>query len=64
MNAELTFSAGIRNICRNISILNDGFYEDDEDFTVSLSTSDPSVTIDAARDSGAALIMDDDGKMW
>ncbi len=59
MNAELTFSAGITKICRNISILNDPFYEDDEDFTVSLATLDPTVTVGR---SGRALIEDDDGQ--
>ncbi len=61
LDSVLTFGPGIRRICRNISIINDPFYEDDEDFIVFLNTSDPSVTVDPTRMMGEATILDDDG---
>lgn len=56
----LTFTAGTNRICRNISINNDVFYEVDEEFTVSLGTSDSSVTV---GNPSVVLIRDDDGEI-
>ena len=53
----------VRRICRNISIIDDAFYEDPENFEVSLSTTDPSVMIDPTRQTGEATIVDNDGKV-
>ena len=63
LNSDLTFSPGNKRVCSNVSIINDAVYEDPEDFTVSISTSDPSVIIDPTRESGTATILDDDGKL-
>ena len=59
---QLTFNSDTRQICNNISIINDDFYENSEDFTVFLSTIDTSVIIDPTRKIGTAVILDDDGK--
>lgn len=60
LNSEqLTFNPGRNRVCRNISVNNDDFYENDEEFTVSLSTSDASVTV---KNPSLVLIADDDGE--
>ena len=60
LRTQLTFSHGIRRQCRSINIVDDNFYEGTETFTVSVSTSDPSITVDP--NFGVAYIFDDEGK--
>ena len=59
--SDLTFTPGNERICRNIPIINDDLYEDPETFTVSLTTSESFVTIDPTRQTGTAIINDNDG---
>ena len=46
-------------MCRNVTILNDMFYEDPENLTVVLTTVDPDVTL--TPDEGTITILDEDG---
>ena len=62
LNSDLTFSPGNRRVCSNITIFNDVVYEDPENFEVTLSTTDPSVSVDPNRQTGEATIFDNDGK--
>ena len=60
LTARLTFTSTITKICRNITIINDVFYEDQESFSVRLTTEDPDVAVDP--DTGTITILDRDGK--
>ena len=59
---SITFSPGDREICQDISILEDTLYEDDESFSALLSTGDSSADIDPSQQSATITIMDTDGK--
>ena len=57
LTAQLTFTSSTTIVCRNITIINDVFYEDPETFNVQLTT-----CVDVNRDSGTITIVDGDGK--
>ena len=63
ISVQFTFTPDSTVACANITVLNDAIYEDPEDFTVSLSTQDPSVDIDPGRQTGTAIITDDDREL-
>ena len=54
----LTFSASVNQICRNVSSVEDNILEEDEDFTLTLTTTDGS--IDLNPDEARVIIIDDD----
>ena len=54
----LTFSASVNRICRNVSTVEDAILEEDEDFTLTLTTTDGSV--DLNPDEATVTIIDDD----
>ena len=54
----LTFSASVTRICRNVSSVEDDILEEDEDFTLTLTTTDGSV--DLSPDEANVIIIDDD----
>ena len=57
----LVFSENIRGpLCNNITIVNDGIYENEERLTFDLSTTDSSVDLDPA--SGVMIIADEDSE--
>ena len=60
LSVMLTFTDSMTTICRNVTIVNNDFYEDPESFNVRLTTLDPDVTLDP--DMGTVTILDDDGK--
>ena len=57
----LTFSGTVLRKCANISITSDELYEEDENFFVTLTTSDSDVTLNPVD--GEITIIDDDGRM-
>ena len=57
----LTFSGTVLRECANILITSDEIYEEDENFFVTLTTSDSDVTLNPAD--GEVTIIDDDGRM-
>ena len=59
LSIQLTFTPSMIVMCRNITILNDVFYEDPENLTVVLTTVDPDVTL--TPDEGTITILDEDG---
>ena len=59
---NITFSPGDREICQDISILDDTLYEEDESFSALLNTGDSSADIDQGQQSTTIIIMDTDGK--
>ena len=56
----LSFTEGITDSCTSIQITDDNVLEDDESFLLTLTTSEPRVTIDPEQ--GSVLIMDDDSE--
>ena len=57
----VVFSENIRGpLCSNVTIVNEGIYENEERLTNDLSTTDSSVNLDPA--SGAMIIEDEDSK--
>ena len=57
----LVFSENIRGpLCNNVTIVNDGIYENEERLTFDLSTTDSSVDLDPA--SGVMIIEDEDSE--
>ena len=60
LTAQLTFTSTMSEICHNITIINDVFYEDSENFSVLLTTGDPGVVVNP--DMGTITILDEDGK--
>ena len=57
----LVFSENIRGpLCNNVTIVNDGIYENEERLTFDLSTTDSSVDLDPA--SGVMIIADEDSE--
>ena len=59
---NITFTPGDNEICRDISILDDTLYEEDESFSAQLSTGDSSANINPSQQSATIIIMDTDGK--
>ena len=57
----LTFSGNVLRECANIFITSDEIYEEDENFFVTLTTSDSDVTLNPAD--AEVTIIDDDGRM-
>ena len=57
---ELSFDADTNRSCVNIPIDDDNFFEDMENFTVSLNSSDPDVTL--VPDTAVVTITDDDSE--
>jgi hypothetical protein len=58
LSVQLTFTPSMTEICQNVMITNDEYYEDPEDLTVRLTTADPFVTLDP--DMGTIIIVDDE----
>lgn len=59
----LVFSENIRGpLCNNVTIVNDGIYENEERLTFDLSTTDSSVDLDPA--SGVMIIEDEDSESF
>ena len=54
----LIFSASVNRICRNVSSVEDDILEEDEDFTLTLNTTDSSVNLNP--DEAIVTISDDD----
>ena len=59
LTVQLTFTPSMTEICQNVMIINDDYYEDPEDLTVRLTTVDPAVTL--MPDMGTITIVDDEG---
>ena len=59
LSVDLTFTPTMTELCRNVIINNDMFYEDPENLTVRLTTDDVDVTLDP--DVGTITILDEDG---
>ena len=62
LHKNITFTPGDREICQNISILDDTLYEEDESFFALLNTEDSSADIDPSQQSTTINIKDTDGK--
>jgi len=58
-SVTLTFDESSTRVCGDISITPDDIYEDDETFSVTLTTGDGDVTLEP--DSGVVTITDEDG---
>ena len=58
---DLTFSAIVNQVCRNVSTIEDDILEDDEQFRLTLTTTDTSVNIDPPE--ARVTITNDDG-VW
>ena len=56
----LTFMEGISDVCTTVQITDDNVLEDDESFLLTLTTSEPRVTLDPEQ--GSVLIIDDDSE--
>ena len=59
---SITFMPGDNEICRDISILDDTLYEEDESFSALLNTRDSSANINPSQQNATIIIMDTDGK--
>ena len=59
LSVQLTFTPSMTEICQNVIIINDEFYEDPEDLTVRLTTEDPDVML--MPDMGTITILDEEG---
>ena len=59
LSIQLTFTPRMIEMCCNVTILNDMFYEDPEDLTVVLTTDEPYLTL--MPDVGTITILDEDG---
>ena len=60
MDQSLTLSSSVPRACVNITIVDDGRYEEDETFDVIVTTDEPRVTI--VPDTASIDIFDDDGE--
>lgn len=58
LSVQLVFTPSMTEICQNVAIINDEFYEDPEDLTVRLTTEDEDV--DLVPDTGTITILDDE----
>ena len=59
LSVQLIFMPSMTEICQNVIITNDEFYEDPEDLTVRLTTVDPDVIL--IPDVGTITIVDEEG---
>ncbi len=59
IDEDLEFSGSVDRVCKNVSTKGDDILEDDEEFLLILSTSDPDVTL--VPDEAIVLINDGDG---
>ena len=59
LTVQLTFTPNMTEICRNVILINDVFYEDPEQLTVRLTTVDPDVVF--MPDEGTITILDKEG---
>ena len=59
LTVQLTFTPNMTEICRNVVLINDVFYEDPEQLTVRLTTVDPDVVF--MPDEGTITILDKEG---
>ena len=60
VSQDLTFSQSSSRECVNVSIVNDDELENEEEFSLTLTTGEDRVNLDP--DSSTILITDDDGK--
>ena len=60
--SQLNFNVGELSACASIGTLNDLLYEEDETFTVSVTSSNPSVNIGVS--STIVDIRDNDGRLF
>ena len=60
VSQDLTFSQSSSRECLNVSIVNDAELENEEEFSLTLTTGEDRVNLDP--DSSTILITDDDGK--
>ena len=58
---DLTFSADVDRVCRNVTTEDDTILEDDEEFTLTLTTTDGSVNL--APDQATVAIIGNDSKL-
>ena len=58
---DLTFSADVDRVCRNVTTQDDTILEDDEEFTLTLTTTDGSVNL--VPDLATVTIVDNDSKL-
>ena len=61
VTADLTFSASLIRICRNVTSKDDTILEDDEDFTLTLTTTECGLNLTA--DKATVTIIDNDCKL-
>ena len=61
LSVQLTFTPSMTEICRNVTIINDVFYEIPEDLNVQLTTVDPDITLDPDNIMGTITIQDEEG---
>ena len=60
---DLEFTSTIREVCVNVTITMDDIYENDETFTVTVTTDDTQATVQPDRETGTITIVDEDGKI-
>ena len=60
MTQILTFMEGTSDVCTTVQITDDNVLEDDESFLLTLTTSEPRVTLDPEQ--GSVLIIDNDSE--
>ena len=63
LRQDLTFSPGIERQCFNISIENDEFVEENEDFDIELNISSSFFPYQILTPFASITIIDDDGRM-
>ena len=56
----LTFTPDMLQACFNVTIVDDGYYEDTEDFFVNITTTDP--LVNTSPMSTVVTVIDNDGK--
>ena len=61
VSVDLTFTPNEPRRCTNVTTVQDGNSENDEDFPLSLSTSQSGVTLEP--DTATVTILDDDGRL-
>ena len=61
VTVDLTFTPSEPRRCTNVTTVQDGIPENDEDFPLGLSTSQSGVTLEP--DTATVTILDDDGKL-
>ena len=61
LTVQLIFTPNMTEICRNVVIVNDVYYESDENFILQLSTVDPDIELILSNNKGMITIKDDEG---